>query len=96
MGHTKGPWVAGGTTVWGSNEGSCRNTVCSTVCCGSLTKEEDASNARLIAAAPEMKEALELALEVIDERDIPVGDGGTSYNNIGVIIRTALAKAEGN
>lgn len=47
------------------------------------------------AAAPKMKAALELALEVIDDRDIPVGDGRTSYNNIGVIIRTALAKAEG-
>jgi hypothetical protein len=64
--HTPGPWAAGGTTVYGSAKGSCRNTVASTVCCGSLTKDEDEANARLIATAPELLETLKKAKTLVD------------------------------
>lgn len=36
-------------------------------------------------------DALNLALECVDERDIPVGDGKTAHNSIGEIIRAALS-----
>lgn len=44
----------------------------------------------LAAENARLREALALALECVDERDIPVGDGKTSWNNIGAIIRAAL------
>jgi hypothetical protein len=52
--HTPGPWGAGGTMVWGGAKGSCRNTICDCTCAGSITRDEDEANARLIAAAPDL------------------------------------------
>jgi len=54
--HTPGPWTAGGKTVWGGT--GARLTICDTTCCGSMTAEEDKANARLIAEAPAMLDAL--------------------------------------
>jgi hypothetical protein len=66
--HTPGPWFAGGTTVWGSAPGSCRNTVADTATCGSITEAEDRANARLIAAAPELLAALQELVAVPNKK----------------------------
>jgi len=54
---------------------------------------ENPLNARLIAVAPEMLEALKKALPIVDAyRKVSLGDGDMTAANI----RAAIAKAEGN
>jgi len=59
--HTKGPWSVQGDTYVTVN--SLIITHCKQA--GNTTLEEAQANARLIAAAPELLEALELCLEAI-------------------------------
>lgn len=98
--HTPGPWmvdtnfrgeqfVQAGNTEYGIQPfGSCS-------CCGEYihgdNQEEREANARLIAAAPELFEALKVFLEYNDQ------GGPLSFNTdaMWVKARTAVAKAEG-
>ena len=90
MKHTSGPWNASGVTVYGG-EGA-RVTVADTTCCGSLTRSEDEGNARFIAAAPDMLEALELVLFAVTA-DADTNDGNMDRHGIALTVRKALAKA---
>ncbi len=63
--HTPGPWVAKGAEVWGTNAMRFNLTTGGTPMIASVCKHEDAdrpfpyeANARLIAAAPDLLEAL--------------------------------------
>lgn len=104
MSHTPGPWV-----VWGvsSNDGESEvvsnrdgsKTICWTADTynededeGEAT-DEDLSNARLIAAAPELLEALEAAKGTI-EYLLSNDDNGPAYNCL-ELISSAISKAEG-
>lgn len=90
--HTKGPWIAkkashGPVDIFDSMG---RDVV--TVYGGGVGLEFQEANARLIAAAPEMYEALKLALEYWEHRQ-------QRYKNRSPVwvqnARAALAKSEG-
>lgn len=89
--HTPGPWVhyEGSNSIW-SESGT---AVC--VLCGPRddVKTRQNANARLIAAAPEMFEALNVAWELI----INLGRPETNDRHHAACekIRTALSKATG-
>ena len=55
--HTKGPWASGGCVVWEQNG----DGICDLTCGVSSNRPpiETEANARLIAAAPDMLDALE-------------------------------------
>lgn len=84
--HTPGPWHVTSMTlnlvVVGANGGA----VARTDYAGTL----DEDNARLIAAAPEMLDALERLLSVIEKRF-----GSASLDGTMMIARAAIAKATG-
>jgi hypothetical protein len=67
MKHTPGPWIAVGTYVEHPNDKKADICTCDTALIGQghlgRSYEEECANARLIAAAPEMLEALRLIAE---------------------------------
>ena len=70
MSHTPGPWVKDG---WSILDQENRTVICNVLPWDSSgCRDEDISNARLIAAAPDMMEALERIIAV-------VRNGGTIY-----------------
>lgn len=106
MKHTPGPWRyddktgdSGGLVVWA--EGGDR---VARVCWDSCDEQSEAlsetePNARLIAAAPELLEALQDAMKLIDVmmpgvRCIPLQDYA-ALNNTPIKARAAIAKATG-
>ena len=94
--HTPGPWVAEydeyGDEIWFGGRGCGTWTIGPAYIGGDgLTQEGQermAADARLIAAAPELLEALDNLLKVID------GEGGTKPNAC-EMARAAIAKAIG-
>ena len=104
MKHTKGEWVFGyGDTVeYGMVFGVGLNTTpdWTTVCVLSLpdeVNEEDLANARLIAAAPELLQALQVAEKKLEELENAVSGGDDEIYVEGAIltVRAAIAKATG-
>lgn len=97
MKHTPGPWTAGGTTVYGGS--GARTTIASTACCGSLTREEDEANARLIAAAPDLAAVLRayasLRKRWQDDDEFGTVDFLDALGDLQPQIVAALAKLEG-
>lgn len=90
--HTPGPWYIhgdGGTTIVGG-EGDCWEHICS------VTANEDA---RLIAAAPELLEALEHVLHrieaIFDADGVDRQDICEDLDILGVDVFRAIAKAKG-
>ncbi len=69
MAHTPGRWRAAGVTVYCECSGPVllsRLTVADTTCAGSMTREEDEANARLIASAPDLLTGCRLALDYLE------------------------------
>ena len=71
--HTPGPWEATGAEVWGTHAMRFNLTTGGTPMIATVCKHEDAerafpyeANARLIAAAPELLEALRQCAEVLE------------------------------
>lgn len=91
--HTPGPWRSSGTHVWSEaakdrgNVAECEDFECS-------TDAERAANARLIAAAPEMLEALRVIAAWEPSRR-PDEEGGMSIMEAIDTARAAIARAEG-
>jgi hypothetical protein len=84
---TPGPWVAHGSYI---NPSGGPPSVAVT-----LFDTEDGANARLIAAAPELYEALE-RIERDDHEDGRIAESHTRYGDCyGCWARTALGKARG-
>lgn len=92
--HTKGPWKVKNGAVYTEKEAPIAKMVRddSALEAGIYPVERDA-NARLIAAAPEMLEALELAAAYIEEitKDSRNADNGQTIETLNKVI----AKAEG-
>lgn len=90
--HTPGPWhipshLSGADGI-GPKDGYEIITCC---CCGGVrgdSKEQEIANSRLIVAAPELLEALERCIVVIDNGRFP-------SLNIQDAARAAIAKAKG-
>jgi len=90
MKHTPGPWIV---SLW-ENEIFVRalddENECADICTMTDDEEDMQANARLIAAAPELLEALQLADRVLRDRDLDEYLAG-EYQ----IIEDAIAKAQG-
>ena len=82
--HTPGPWVAAGTDI----DAAAKTVAIAT--CGPGRTGEAVANARLIAAAPDMKEALEGVMRMTFE-DLSAEESGEI---IEAAVR-ALVKARG-
>lgn len=86
--HTPGPWtLAGGIT--GQDENGMRSPI-ATISNSWRNREIDDANARLIAAAPELLEALRNISSVFE---VMVGN---KKSDVLASARCAIAKAEGN
>lgn len=85
--HTKGPWYIKGTNPPYIYANDAMEIICQCDSIKEMTKDQEMANARLIAAAPELLEALEKALDFEDADYMP--------NNWFNIARTAIDKAKG-
>jgi hypothetical protein len=99
--HTPGPWVVGRTEptqVWRAptasrpSGGPLLARTANVVELGALTHDEELANARLIAAAPDLLDALERLLIFADElcRDVGVSTHYPSAERARAAIRRAL------
>lgn len=92
-GHTPGPWAVGTHTGYGDIDGVLvEDTNSGLVVAIALVDVEELpgdANARLIAAAPEMLEALEQALRYIEADECA---HGRQFGD-GNVVRAAIAKA---
>ncbi len=87
--HTKGPWKVYQYDNKVQIDGIGRKSVCTI-----HSNNEEKANARLIAAAPELLEALEDASAAIDE----VGLGGNDHayhRSVTKVVAEAIRKAKG-
>ena len=93
--HTKGPWTTDGgiCPVTGSISVVARGPIVY-VTDNSAGAENQVANARLIAAAPELLEALEQFAACAEVRDIVAGN--TTLACAVFSARAAIAKARGN
>lgn len=84
--HTPGPWGAIGADV--KTAGPTSRVICWTGIASDIALDEVRANARLIAAAPDMLNAL---LDVLDFWDDP----NMSMSELKGRVRDAIAKAQG-
>jgi len=103
-GHTPGPWIRDGRTVyalmpagWRKGVEIFKNRFWVTVQKDPECSEEEAeANARLIAAAPELLDACLFALECTNGGDFTMnGPHGLRMVFIGDILKRAISKAKG-
>lgn len=87
--HTPGPWIANSCGVVLTEARSPAGHRATIAECNSPSAEVDLANARLIAAAPDLLEALR-ALEILASRWLPYQDQDAINE-----ARAAIAKAEG-
>lgn len=92
--HTPGPWVIGqsgdlDTPIF------CNGKDAINVFAGETGQLQAEANARLIAAAPEMLEALERIIDQIDSTTSRVSNNYELLHAILIGARTAVAKAKG-
>ncbi|MHC3750731.1 hypothetical protein ACYKDZ_17825 [Stutzerimonas stutzeri] len=95
--HTPGPWLVEGRTVYALNDDG-YNRFSALVQDAHTPGDELEANARLIAAAPDLLEAAELALEVAEGWIHDQLDGtGIAGEALGKLdsVRAAIAKARG-
>jgi hypothetical protein len=94
MTHTKGPWIASGKGVISISEHG-NFYVCSLI---DLDSDQDKANACLIAAAPEILEALEALFEHCAMTHKHWGEGSNQREADAAITagRAAIAKAKGS
>ena len=88
MSHTPGPWDANRWRVCAEPNGKIE-VICDTANNKETRNEENAANARLIAAAPELLAACENAMEIIDHRN------NITFMELAAQLRAAIAKAKG-
>jgi len=88
--HTKGPWAVKGTNppMIYAREGL--DIIAMIDSMGEMTLDQEAANARLISAAPELLEALELAAA---DYGLDTEDGDDPHSNAIRAVFAAIAKA---
>lgn len=85
--HTPGPWV-----IQKADDAYCIASVGNLVImptAGKVKHDNSETDARLIAASPDLLEALERLLEVVEQHDTPLSDPER------IAARAAIAKATG-
>jgi hypothetical protein len=94
--HTPGPWELNGDTITGKDTDLNRSPI-ATVSHFYRNREIDQANARLIAAAPELLEALEQAKNWIYTHLDSMNEGQKTVHDMKVLhdCWDAIAKAEG-
>lgn len=95
MKYTPGPWVADGGVVYADH--GLQVHICDT----GLFSDQPFENARLIAAAPELLEALKSLKELCAEAIYSAEDGGDVPDRdhqslVWRLVNAAIAKAEGD
>ena len=85
--HTPGPWIQRGERVDAQRNHVCGGVNQESVLALSRPPEERLANARLIAAAPEMLEALQAVWSDLESWDVD--------NEVSQRVRAAIAKATG-
>lgn len=91
--HTQGPWIVEGRTVYALNEKGV-NRFYASVQDAHTNEDELKDNARLIAAAPELLEALEKIVELA-KTGAPLHSIGPGYfENIQQVATAAIKKAK--
>ena len=103
MKHTPGPWRIGTAPPNGEQAiGTIRGMMVAVATTGVGMEKETLANARLIAAAPELLEALKLAANALDKMgDMPYSDASThawfslDCENIVENSKSLIAKATG-
>ena len=92
--HTPGPWFIADTNdqLWARQVDSKSGAVCF---CGSFQRDEACANARLIAAAPELLEALKELLSALDHQMSDPDRLFRSKTASRAVIAKAKAKAKG-
>lgn len=106
--HTPGPWTNHGEAVWSTHEsvsgtvtkGARTNHVCAVSTRLKMPDAERRANARLIAAAPQLLDAITAMLEYITDPKIREwldrsGYKSDEYGSAVVMARAAIAKAKG-
>lgn len=86
--YTPGPWFA-------SEDGEVYSKPSYTSVAMVLMNERGADNARLIAAAPELLEALKDARSMLSAVEVSDGEDGDPWDRAISRIEAAIAKAEG-
>ena len=100
--HTPGPWL----TQWGAAQGGDGHHIIDTKDMGELSRiavvlfhddaeGETASNARLIAAAPELLEALQTTAENLRSWKAANNSGINTFDSWLEVVEEAIAKAKG-
>lgn len=99
--HTPGPWLATGwentvVNIPDTHHGG-HLTICVYPASGQAPRSEAVANARLIAAAPDMLEALKAIAEACEANaDSAMGEGWIkAHEKFGAFAHAALAKATG-
>lgn len=89
--HTRGPWQLSNATPAGRFVGSSPDGVLGIAMAFGDTPDEQDANARLIAAAPDLLEACQAILTLLEQ-----GQADTlTLEHDGAYLRAAIAKAEG-
>lgn len=93
--HTPGPWIADGSKWRGQITVRRAGDIPSPIADMWLNGDDPAANARLIAAAPDMMEALhKVERALVDGALVPL-PGYSDEIVCLAVVRTAIAKAEG-
>ena len=90
--HTLGPWESKGGSVYGSDK--CPRSLCML----NGSKDQWVQNGHLIAAAPDMLEALKYVFSVIEGAEGPnrLDDGEiVLWQDVAAKVESAITKAEG-
>lgn len=97
IGHTPGPWYAEGSDIGSAENITVGVAIAGRTDDGYISHAQVQANANLMAAAPELLEALRLAADAIDLAQAQVDSDNDRYNLCKrlVAVKRALAKAEG-
>lgn len=93
--HTPGPWNSHGDRVWSEFAGINRSERSNLIALSSyklkMPDSERTANLKLIAAAPDLLAALEVASSVMACHELQ----DSQYDNARKVVREAIAKAKG-
>lgn len=94
MDHTPGPWKAQGNAIWTDTDTTPFRVADVTVS-APMNNIDHKANANLIAAAPELLEACEYVLELIEQHSTEMSEAGVPQGTMQNWLEVAIKKAKG-